>query len=101
MRTSPRDSDDGYSWYLFQQLSEPPQPFGELIAKTAASREKFGLAIDCPERVIGEAVSANYFSALKVASLRGRVFEPGGRQYFRRQPCGGSQPVILGRAVSV
>ena len=76
MRTSSTDSDEGYSWYLFQQLSENAQPFGELIAKTAASREKFGMSIDCPERVMGEAVSANYFRALKVASLRGRVFQP-------------------------
>jgi macrolide transport system ATP-binding/permease protein len=75
MRTSSTDSDGGYSWYLFQQLSETALPFGELIAKTAASRKKFGMSIDCPERVVGEAVSANYFRALKVVSLRGRVFE--------------------------
>ena len=76
MRTTPTDPDDGYSWYLFQQLRETALPFGELIAKTAASRQKFGLTIDSTERVIGEAVSANYFRALKVSSLRGRLLEP-------------------------
>ena len=93
MRTSPRDSDNGYSWYLFRQLSEPPQPFGELIAKMAASREKFGETSECPERVVGEAVSANYFRALKVGSLRGRVFEP-----EDDNPSGGSHVAVLSQA---
>jgi macrolide transport system ATP-binding/permease protein len=76
MRTSSTESDGGYPWYLFQQLSETAPPFTELIAQTAASREKFGMTVDCSERAIGEAVSANYFRALKVTSLRGRVFQP-------------------------
>jgi hypothetical protein len=93
MRTSPTHADEGYSWYLFQQLSEPPQPYGELIAKTATSREKFGLITDCSERVIGEAVSANYFRALKVTSLRGRVFEP-----EDDNPSGGTRVAVLSHA---
>jgi predicted permease len=93
MRISSTDSDGGYSWYLYRQLSETAPPFGELIAKTAASREKFGGSIDCPERVMGEAVSANYFRALRVAALRGRLFDPADDNIS-----GGSHLAVLSQA---
>jgi macrolide transport system ATP-binding/permease protein len=79
MRTSSKDPEGlsgRYSWYFYQQLIQDAPPFGELVAQTAASIQKFGLTMDSPERVTGESVSANYFRALRVAPLGGRVFEP-------------------------
>lgn len=80
MRTTTNDPDGlsgRYSWYFYQQLIENQgaQSLGELAAQTDASVVKFGLTIDSPERVTGEAVSANYFHALQVSPLGGRVFE--------------------------
>jgi predicted permease len=96
MRTSSADPaglSGGYSWYFYQQLIENAQPYGELAAKAAASRRKFGLSIDSPERVTGEAVSANYFRALRVEALGGRVFGPEDENVL-----GGARVAILSHA---
>ena len=64
-----------YSYPLFQQLSESAEGVGEVFAKGGFGAEKFGVDGASNERVAGEAVSANFFSALGVDPLLGRVFE--------------------------
>ena len=65
-----------YSYPLFQQLSVTARPVGELFGKSSFGREKFGVNGASDERVAGEGVSGNFFSALGVKPHLGRVFEP-------------------------
>jgi putative ABC transport system permease protein len=68
-----------YSYPLFQQLSESAHTahnVGEVFAKGGPNSQKFGVDGASNERVAGEAVSANFFSALRVQPLLGRVFQP-------------------------
>jgi predicted permease len=67
------EGDFAYSYVLFQQLGEAAGPFGELVAKGGFGLRKFGVDGDSSERVVGEAVSANFFSALRVQPAIGRV----------------------------
>ncbi len=69
-------TNPGHSWPLFQEMEDAFQPFGEVAAKTAPGQKRFGLTIDSPERVTGEAVSANFFRTLRVASEQGRLLVP-------------------------
>ena len=66
----------GYSWPLFQEMGDAFQPFGEVAATTAPDQKRFGQTVESAERVTGEAVSANFFRTLRVASQQGRLFVP-------------------------
>ena len=65
-----------YSYPLFQQFSKTVAPWGEIFATDTLASRKFGLYAVSNERVVGEAVSANFFSVLGVWPTLGRVFEP-------------------------
>src|SRR6202034_2160474 len=65
-----------YSYPLFQQLSGAAHNMGEVFAKSGFDSQKFGLDGVANERIAGEAVSANFFAALGVEALLGRVFQP-------------------------
>ena len=75
MRSNPAKPDDepSYSYRLFGLIAEAARPYGEVLAKSTFGLRKFGLDVSSPERVIGEAVSGNYFSALRVDPVIGRA----------------------------
>jgi predicted permease len=66
-----------YSYPLFQQLCETARPVGELFGKAGSDRRKFGVNGVPDERVAGEGVSDNFFSALLIKPFLGRVLESG------------------------
>ena len=68
--------DFSYSYPLFQQLSKIAAPWGEMFATETVSSRKFSLHTVSTERVVGEAVSGNFFSVLHVEPSLGRVLEP-------------------------
>lgn len=51
-------------------------PSGTLFARGSAGPRRFGVGGTEQERVIGEAVSGDYFSALKVKAFAGRLLDP-------------------------
>jgi hypothetical protein len=76
VRSKPGSGPEGestYSYVLFRELGDLAQPFGEVIAKARFGLRKFSVDNDSGERVVGEAVSANFFSALRVKPAIGRV----------------------------
>src|SRR5882757_9868314 len=90
MRTSSEGDFAGefsYSFPLFQQLSKIADSWGEMFATETVSSRKFSLDTQSTERIVGEAVSANFFSVLHVEPILGRVLEPqddnalGGRHF--------------------
>src|SRR5881398_2315 len=79
MRTSSEGDFAGefsYSFPLFQQLSKIADSWGEMFATETVSSRKFSLDTQSTERIVGEAVSANFFSVLHVEPSLGRVLEP-------------------------
>jgi predicted permease len=79
MRTSSGGDFAGefsYSYPLFQQLSKIAASWGEMFATETVSPRKFSLDSETTERIVGEAVSANFFSVLHVEPSLGRVLEP-------------------------
>jgi MacB-like periplasmic core domain len=79
MRTSSAGDFAGefsYSYPLFRRLSKTVVPRGEMFATETVGSRKFGLDAISNERVVGEAVSANFFSVLHVEPSLGRVLEP-------------------------
>jgi putative ABC transport system permease protein len=95
MRSNPANPGDepSYSYKLFGLIAEAAQPYGEVIAKSVYGLRKFGSDISSTERVVGEAVSGNYFSALRVDPVIGRAFEPGDDSLL-----GGNRVVVLSHA---
>src|SRR6267378_4021498 len=75
MRTS-SEGEFSYSYPLFQQLSKIAASWGEMFATETVSSRKFSLDTQSTERIVGEAVSANFFSVLHVEPILGRVLEP-------------------------
>src|SRR5262245_55958119 len=79
-RTNPASAtgaESGFSYVLFQQLRESVGPAAHIIAKTSARQRKFGLDPSSKERVIGEAVSEDFFAVLGVQPAVGRLFVAG------------------------
>ncbi|HEV2196197.1 MAG TPA: ABC transporter permease [Candidatus Acidoferrum sp.] len=99
-----------YSYPLSQQFSKTAAPWGEVFATDTLASRKFGWDAVSSERVVGEAVSDNFFSVLGVWPILGRVFEPqddsvlGGNhvavlsQSFWTRRCQ-SDPSILGKTI--
>lgn len=65
------------SYVLFQELRDASGAAARVVAKRSAGRHKFGLVPESRERVMGEAVSDEFFAALGVVPAAGRVFAPG------------------------
>ena len=79
VRNDPNSKDGrmaGYSWPVFRELGDTFQSFGEVAATTAPEPKRFGQTMESAERVTGEAVSANFFRTLRVASQQGRMLVP-------------------------
>jgi predicted permease len=79
MRTSSSGDFAGefsYSYPLFQQLSKVAASWGQMFATETVSSRKFSLDTVSTERVVGEAVSGNFFSVLRVGPSLGRLLEP-------------------------
>jgi len=66
----------GCSYPLYLRFNETARPLGEVFAKSNFDSRKFSMDGVSTERIAGEAVSANFFSALGVIPILGRVFEP-------------------------
>src|SRR5262249_32770876 len=64
------------SYPLFQQFAKAARPWGEVFATNLVASKKFGWSALAIERITGEAVSANLFSAVHVQPILGRVLEP-------------------------
>src|SRR5258706_5891687 len=73
--TNELDTDYSTSYVLYQQLSQAGASFGNLFATGSFGLRKFGLESDSAERVTGQAVSANFFSVLRIEPALGRLFE--------------------------
>jgi predicted permease len=64
-----------YSWPLFEQLRDAAAPFGQVFARGSGGQRRFQFGAADPERVIGEAVSGEYFAALEIQPYTGRLIE--------------------------
>jgi predicted permease len=96
MRSQPGSEPDrefGYSYVLLRELSEAARSSGDIFAKAAFGLRKFGIDVDSTERVAGEPVSANFFSALRVRPALGRVLESRDDNVF-----GGNRVAVLSHA---
>jgi predicted permease len=67
--------ESSYSYVLFQHLREVANPWTEIFATETPGPRKFGLNTESTERIAGEAVSANFFSVLRITPKLGRVLE--------------------------
>jgi predicted permease len=76
MRWNSESTRFGNSWVLFQQLRETLAPYGDLLARGSVGPHKFAVNHGQQERVIGEAVSSNYFQTLGLIPAAGRLMEP-------------------------
>src|SRR5262245_52900086 len=79
-RTNPASTagaESSFSYVLLQQLRESAGPAAQIIAQTSARQRKFGLDPSSKERVIGEAVSEDFFAVLGVRPAVGRLFVAG------------------------
>src|SRR5260370_41335613 len=95
MRTSSEGDFAGefsYSFPLFQQLSKIADSSGEMFATEPVGSRKFSLDMQSKERIVGEAVSANFFSFLHVRPILGRLLEPQDDNVL-----GGNHFVVLGK----
>jgi hypothetical protein len=73
-----------YSWPLYKELQDAVAPYGTVFARGSAGPRRFSLGGAEPERVIGEAVTPEYFSALEVKPFAGRLMDH--RDEETRQP---------------
>jgi predicted permease len=64
-----------YSWPLYKELRDAVAPYGTVFARGSAGPRRFSLDGTEPERVIGEAVTSEYFSALEVRPFAGRLID--------------------------
>jgi predicted permease len=65
-----------YSWPLFHELRDAVTPYGMVFARGSAGPRRFRSGGAEEERVIGEAVTAEYFPALEVGPFAGRLMDP-------------------------
>ncbi len=89
----PWNGESSYSYVLFEQIRGAGAAVGDVIGKELFGARKFGMNGVSSERISGEAVTANFFSALDVKPFLGRVFEPQDDSVL-----GGSHVAILSHA---
>ena len=65
-----------YSWPLYEELRDAVAPYGRLFARGSAGLRTFSAGPAEQERVIGEAVSGEYFSTLEIKPVAGRLLDP-------------------------
>jgi predicted permease len=64
-----------YSWPLYKELRDAAAPYATVFARGSAGPRRFSAGGSEPERVIGEAVTSEYFSALEVKPFAGRLID--------------------------
>ncbi len=64
-----------YSWPLFEELRDAVAPNGAAFASGSAGPRRFSAGGAEQERVVGEAVSGEYFPGLEVKAVAGRLIE--------------------------
>ncbi|HEY3837103.1 MAG TPA: ABC transporter permease [Bryobacteraceae bacterium] len=69
--------EDGwsFSWPQYEELRQAAQPSAQVFSRGAPGPRRFRAGAAAPERVIGEAVSGSYFSALEIKPVVGRLIE--------------------------
>jgi predicted permease len=75
IRIDSASEEPSYSWPLYEELREAASPYGRLFARGSAGLRRFSTGGAEQERVIGEAVSADYFSALEIQPFAGRLID--------------------------
>ena len=75
IKRSNASGEFGSSYVLLRELSEAAGSSGGIFATAAPGVKKFGVDGDSSERVIGQPVSGNFFSALRLEPALGRVLE--------------------------
>jgi predicted permease len=75
-KTAESDSDGSYSYVVFRQIRDAARRFGDVAATAGFGLRRFGTDGTSSERIIGEAVSGNYFSLLAVDPVLGRLIGP-------------------------
>jgi putative ABC transport system permease protein len=76
VRSDFETQDWSYSWVLYQEIRDAVAPYGKLFARGSVGPRRFSIGATEQERVIGEAISGDYFSALEVKSAAGRLLDP-------------------------
>ncbi|HKE28830.1 MAG TPA: ABC transporter permease [Bryobacteraceae bacterium] len=84
VRSDSTGEEPSYSWRLYEELREAVAPYGRLFARGSAGLRRFSTGGAEQERVIGEAVSGDYFSALEIQPFAGRLIDR--RDEDARQP---------------
>ena len=75
IKRSNASGEFGSSYVLLRELSEAAGSSGGIFATAAPGVKKFGVDGDSSERVVGQPVSGNFFSALRLEPALGRVLE--------------------------
>ncbi len=65
-----------YSWPLYEELRAAAASYGGMFARGSAGPRRFSAGGGGPERIIGEAVSGDYFPVLEVKPSAGRLLGP-------------------------
>jgi predicted permease len=70
--------EDGwsFSWPQYEELRKAAEPYAAVFARGGMGPRRFRAGASEQERMIGEAVSGTYFSALEVRTALGRLIEP-------------------------
>ncbi len=75
VRSDGVEDDFHYSWPLYQEFRAAAAPYGMLFGRGEPGSRRFSAGAADQERVIGEAVSGDYFPALEVHAQTGRLLE--------------------------
>ena len=76
IRIDDTDQEQSYSWRLYEELRDAVAPYGRLFARGSAKSARFSVDGSEQEPVTGEAISGEYFSALGINPVAGRLLEP-------------------------
>ena len=68
--------DWSYSWVLYRELRDTAAPYGKLFARGSVGPRRFSVGSTGQERVIGESISGDYFPALEIKPVAGRLLNP-------------------------
>jgi putative ABC transport system permease protein len=64
-----------YSWPLYEELRGATAQYGAMFARGGLGSKQLSIAGAEPERVIGETVTGDYFSALEIQPSAGRLID--------------------------